>query len=138
MNVKEWKTYLNKIAEKISSYPECQELFEGIGQVTFQYKITDKPEYSFYQEYTESEMKNTVGVIKNPAVTHIMTLQVMQDVFAGKINPIDATAEGKYAIEGNMAKLLKASGFIPYIKKAHLEITEAEAESEPEAEFETE
>ncbi len=123
MNVKEWQTYLNKIAEKVNSYPECEELFEGIGQVIFQYKVTDIPEYSFYQEYTGSTMINTVGVIDNPIVTHIMTFEVIQDVFAGKVNPIDATAEGKYAIEGNMAKLLKASGFIAYIKKAHSEIS---------------
>ncbi len=122
MNVEEWKNYLNTIAKKINSYPECKEFFEGIGKVTFQYLVTDKPEYSFSQEYTGDKMRITVGVIDNATVTHKMTLEVIQNVFAGIINPIDATAEGKYAVEGNMAKLLKASGFLPYIKRAHSEI----------------
>ncbi|MFX0102725.1 MAG: SCP2 sterol-binding domain-containing protein [Candidatus Hodarchaeota archaeon] len=124
MNVEEWQDYLNKIAGKVNSYEECVELFEGIGETVFQYKVTDKPEYSFYQEYKGMKMKNTVGFVENPVVTHIMKLQVIQDVFNGKVNPIKATAAGKYAIKGSMAKLLKASGFIAYVKKAHSEIME--------------
>lgn len=108
---------------KINSYPECKEFFDALGEVTFQYKVTDHSEYSFYQEYTDSKLYIYVGTIDNPTVTHIMTFDVIRGVFAGDINPIDATAEGNYAIEGNMAKLLKASGLIPYIKKAHLEIS---------------
>lgn len=108
---------------KINSYPECKEFFDALGEVTFQYKVTDHSEYSFYQEYTGSKLIMHIGTIRNPTVTHIMKFNVIQGVLAGTINPIDATAEGNYAIEGNMAKLLKASGLIPYIKKAHLEIS---------------
>lgn len=91
--------------------------------MTFQYKVVDKQEYSFYQEYTNSRLIIHMGTIENPTVTHIMKFDVIRSVFAGTINPIDATAEGNYSVEGNMAKLLKASGLIPYIKKAHLEIS---------------
>ena len=123
MNNDEWNDYLQKIAEKINSYPDCKEFFEALGEVTFQYKVIDKPEYSFYQEYTCLKMIVHPGTIEDPTVTHIMKFDVIRGVFAGTINPIDATAEGNYAIEGNMAKLLKASGLIPYIKKAHSEIS---------------
>ena len=123
MNKDEWNEYLQKIAEKINTYPECKEFFEALAEVTFQYKVTDKPEYNFYQEYTGSNVNINLGIIENPTVTHIMKFDVIRGVFAGNINPIDATAEGNYAVEGNMAKLLKASGLIPYIKKAHSEVS---------------
>ena len=123
MNTDEWSNYLQKIADKINSYPECKEFFEALGEVSFQYKVTDEPGYSFYQEYKGLQLYIHVGTIDNPTVTHIMKFDVIRGVLAGTINPIDATAKGNYAIEGNMAKLLKAAGLIPYIKKAHLEIS---------------
>ncbi|MFW9864603.1 MAG: SCP2 sterol-binding domain-containing protein [Candidatus Thorarchaeota archaeon] len=123
MNKDEWNDYLQKIAEKINSYSECREFFEALGKVTFQYKVTDKPEYSFYQEYTPTSLQIHLGTMQDPTVTHIMRFDIIREVFAGNINPIDATAEGNYAVEGNMAKLLKAAGLIPYIKRAHTEIS---------------
>lgn len=123
MNKEEWIEYLKKIAEKVNSYPECKEFFEGIGEVTFQYKVTDKPECNFYQEYTGSGMIVYPGNIENPTVTHIMAFDIIRGVFDGTVNPIEETAKGNYSIEGNTAKLLKAAGLIPYIKKAHSEIT---------------
>ena len=124
LNQNEWFEYLQKIAEKVSSYPECKEFFEGIGEgVTYQYEVTDKPEYSFYQEYTGVKMIVYPGTIDNPTVKHIMKFDVIRGVFDGSVNPIDDTAKGNYSIEGNMAKLLKAAGLLPYIKKAHSEVS---------------
>ncbi len=124
MNNEEWIEYLKKIADKLNLYPECTEFFEGIGpDVTFQYKVTDKPEYNFYQEYTGSKMIVYPGNIDNPTVTHIMAFELIRGTFAGTVNPIEETAKGNYKIEGNTAKLLKAGGLIPYIKKAHSEIS---------------
>lgn len=124
MDPEEWFEYLKKIAEKVSAYPECQDFFEGVGgEVTFQYRVTDKPEYTFYQEYTGTGMIAHPGTVENPTVTHIMEFEVIRGVFSGTHNPITETSKGNYKVEGNTAKLLKAAGLIPYVKKAHGEIS---------------
>ena len=123
MNKDEWYSYLQKIAEKVNFYPECKEFFEGLGEVTFQYQVTDKGEYTFYQEYTGSKMIIHQGTIDNPTVTHLANFNIIQGVFAGTLNPIEETTKGNYAVEGNTAKLLQAAGLLPYIKKAHTEIS---------------
>ena len=123
MNKEDWFNYLEKIAEKLNSYPDCAEIFEGIGEITFLYKVTDKPEFTFNQEYTGSKMIIHQGEIENATVTHIMEFDTIKGVFAGTTNPIEETAKGNYAVEGNTAKLLKAAGLLPYIKKAHSEIS---------------
>lgn len=123
MNKEEWYEYLRKIAQKVNSYEECLELFEGLGVVTFLYKSTDKEEYTFWQEYTGSKMIIHQGTTNNPTVTHLAKFDVIRGVFAGELNPIEETTKGNYAVEGNTAKLIKAAGLLPYIKKAHTEIS---------------
>lgn len=122
MKKEEWFTYLQKMIDKLNSYDECKDLIRGVGQATFQYEITDYEDYSFAQEYDGTKIVLHRGFISNPTVTHSTTLEVMRGVFAGTINPIDATVEGKYKVKGNMAKLMKSQGILAYLKKAHSEV----------------
>ena len=52
-------------------------------------------------------------------LTHKTDFETHKNVNAGTNNPIQATMEGTYAVDGDMTKLMACSPLIPITTKAH-------------------
>lgn len=123
MDREEWFNFLRKLyEEKISSYPECKEFFKSIGEMTFQFEFEDKPDYSFWQEYTGEKIVVHEGKHPNPTLTGTTTINVFMGTLSGEVNVMNAAAEGKYKMKGHMGKLMKMSGILPYVEKGYKEL----------------
>jgi putative sterol carrier protein len=54
-----------------------------------------------------------------PKLIHKTDFDTLNKVNAGEINPVQATMDGTYAVDGDMAKLMACSPLIPVTVKAH-------------------
>jgi collagenase-like PrtC family protease len=118
----EWEQYLSDFFKVYNELPELQPMLVPIAPLLFQYKISDRPEMSYWQimkkdkviwgmgEYSEDEI---------PKVIHKTDFATIKKVNSGESNPIEATMAGTYIVEGDMAKLMACAPLAPLNGKVH-------------------
>ncbi len=118
----EWEAYLTSFMKAFNGLPELKTQLKSISPLFFQYKITDKPEMSYWQMFMENEVQWGMGSRAEPdipTVIHKTDFETIKKVNSGESNPVQATMKGTYVIEGDTAKLMACTPILPLNAKAH-------------------
>lgn len=121
-NETKWEQYLTSFMTAFNALPELKTHLKSIAPLFFQYIITDKPEMSYWQLFTENEVRWGMGLGEKPdipTIIHKTDFETIKKVNSGESNPIQATMEGTYVVEGDMAKLIACTPILPLNAKAH-------------------
>ncbi|MFX0103726.1 MAG: U32 family peptidase [Candidatus Hodarchaeota archaeon] len=128
MNTKEeWEAYMTKYMKAYNELPDLANLLAPIAPLVFQYKITDRPEMSYWQNITPTMMDWGMGEYSGPEapmIIHKTDFDTMQKVNSGESDPIQATMAGTYVVEGDVTKLMSCATLLPLNAKAHAKTLE--------------
>ncbi|MFW9771537.1 MAG: SCP2 sterol-binding domain-containing protein [Candidatus Heimdallarchaeota archaeon] len=119
----EWKQYLSRFMKAYNELQGLAQLLEPVAPLVFQYKITDKPEMSYWQFINKSKMDWGMGQYsgtKVPIIIHKTNFETIKKVNSGESDPIQATMSGSYVVEGDVSKLMACAPLLPLNAKAHL------------------
>ena len=118
----EWEAYLTKFMKAYNELPDLKALLEPIAPLVFQYIITDKPEMNYWQLMLKEKMEWGMGEFSgpdHPTIIHKTDFKTVQKVNSGESDPIKATMEGAYVVEGDVQKLMACAPLLPLNAKAH-------------------
>ena len=122
-----WEAYLARFVEAYNALPELPPLLDSIAPLLFQYRITDKPEMTYWFKIGKAAISWGMGEYQGagvlPTIVHKTDFKTMKKVNSGETDPIKATMEGTYTIEGDVAKLMACAPLIPLSAKAHANAT---------------
>ena len=125
MNTKEeWETYLSRFMDAYNDLPDLKPILEPIAPLVFQYIITDNPEMNYWQYVESDRMQWGMGEYSGPEapkIIHKTDFETMKKVNSGESDPIQATMEGTYVVEGDVTKLMACAPLLPLNAKAHAE-----------------
>ncbi len=123
----EWEAYLSRFVNAYNALPELAPLLDKIAPVLFQYRIIDKPEMTYWFRIGKEDISWGMGEYQGaavlPTVVHKTDFETMKKVNSGETDPIKATMEGTYTIEGDVTKLMACGPLIPLSAKAHANAT---------------
>lgn len=118
----QWKNYLTKFMKAYNSIPELSSLLPSVEPLIFQYDITDHPEMNFWLLFGKDKVTWDMGQNQQkeiPKLVHHADLATVKLVLAGEKDPISATAEGIYMVDGALDKLMACTPLLPLLGKAH-------------------
>ena len=118
----DWIAYLTQLTKELNNLSELPPLLENISPVIFQYILTDRPDLNYWHYFKKDGVTYGLGEINEenvPILSHKTDFETHKNVNAGTNNPIQATMEGIYAVDGDMTKLMACSPLIPITTKAH-------------------
>ena len=125
MNTKEeWEAYLTRFMKSYNELPDLKPILEPMAPVIFQYIITDNPEMSYWQLIEKDRMRWGMGEYSGPdapKIVHKTDFETMKKVNSGESDPIQATMEGNYVVEGDVTKLMACAALLPLNARAHAE-----------------
>jgi hypothetical protein len=117
-----WHGYLERFVRALGSLPEAAPLLKAVAPLVFQYKITDRPEMNYWQLMEAGTIRWGPGEYQGnplPTVIHTTDFETIKKVNAGESDPIQETMSGRYAVEGDVSKLMACAPLIPINPKAH-------------------
>jgi len=123
----EWKTYLEKFMKAYNELPELSSLLKPIAPLVFQYQIKDRPEMNYWQLMEENKINWGMGEYSGPDVpkiVHKTDFDTMKRVNSGETDPIRATMEGTYVVEGDVNKLVACGPLLPLNAKVHSKVVQ--------------
>jgi len=112
----EWEAYLSRFMNAYNELPDLALLLEPIAPLVFQYVITDKSEMSYWQLVEKDRMRWGMGEYKGPdapKIIHKTDFETIKKVNSGESDPIQATMEGTYVVEGDVTKLMACAPLLP-------------------------
>jgi MoaA/NifB/PqqE/SkfB family radical SAM enzyme len=117
-----WEAYLERLTKALNDIPDLSPVLNNIAPVMFQYEISDRPEYNYWHIFEKDKVR--LGLGKNTGdnflrLIHKTDFDTLNKVNAGEINPVQATMDGTYAVDGEMSKLMACAPLIPLTIKAH-------------------
>lgn len=125
MNTKEeWAAYLTRFMKAYNELPDLKPMLEPIAPLVFQYIITDDLEMSYWQLIEKDRMDWGMGEYSGPdapKIIHKTDFETIKKVNSGESDPIKATMEGTYVVEGDVSKLMACAPLLPLNAKAHAE-----------------
>lgn len=119
---KDWSAYLNRLTNVLNNLSELPTILETISPVIFQYHFSDRPDLNYWHYFKKEGVSMGLGEIDEnniPKLIHKTDFDTHKNVNAGTNNPIQATMEGIYAVDGDMTKLMACAPLIPITTKAH-------------------
>ncbi len=121
-NEDDWNLYLTQLTKELNNLSELPPILENISPVIFQYQISDRPDFNYWHYFKKEGVSLGRGEINEenvPILIHKTDFETLKNVNAGTNNPIQATMEGTYAVDGDMKKLMVCAPLIPITAKAH-------------------
>ncbi|MBD3196644.1 MAG: hypothetical protein GF317_16430 [Candidatus Lokiarchaeota archaeon] len=121
-NEEDWKDYLQKFMIALNELSELQSLIPKLSPLIIEYKISDDSRMNFWQGFIDSRMDWGFGDYSGsdvPIMVHKTTFDTIQNVLSGTTDPIKATMDGKYTVEGNTEKLMECVPLINLYANAH-------------------
>ena len=118
----EWESYLTSLLNIYNDLTELKPLLPPVAPLIFQYIITDKPEMNYWQFIDKMQVKWGMGEYSGPTapkIIHKANFETIKKVYAGKADPIQETMAKRYAVEGDMTKLMACVPLLPLFGKAH-------------------
>jgi len=119
----EWESYLTSLLNAYNNLTEVKPLLPPIAPLIFQYIITDKPEMNYWQFFDNTQVKWGMGEYSGPTapkIIHKANFEIIKKVYAGEADPIQETMAKRYAVEGDMTKLMACVPLLPLFSKAHV------------------
>ncbi|MFX1374170.1 MAG: hypothetical protein ACFFA0_00010 [Promethearchaeota archaeon] len=123
----EWEAYLTSFMKAYNELPGLSSLLQPIAPLIFQYEITDKPEMNYWQKIEQDKMDWGMGKYSGPdvpTIIHKTDFDTMKKVNSGESDPIQATMEGTYVVDGDPTKLIACAPLLPLNPKAHAKAME--------------
>lgn len=124
----EWQEYLSNLMKALNELPELESVIKVLNPLILQYQITDDSNMDFWQGFENSKMEWGMGQFNGsdvPKLIHKTDFDIIKKVMSGEINPIQATMDGKYAVEGDTEKLMDCIPLITLYAKAHENVMKA-------------
>ena len=120
---KEWDDYLSRFNEAYLGLPEVPGIVENIKPLVLQYRVTDDSTKDFWQVFDTNLEWGTGDSPKEglPTMVHKTSAETIQKVLFGELDPMKATMDGLYAVEGDTSKLMECVPLLPLFAKAHAE-----------------
>ena len=118
-----WTDYIGKLTKEFNDLPEVKPLLENVEPTIFQYSLNDHPELNFWHSFDKNGIRGGMGENTEDKdyilLIHKADFDVVRKVFSGEQNPVQATMAGLYVVDGDMAKLMACSPFLPLQVVAH-------------------
>lgn len=105
---------LKNLVKSLDTLPDLKKEIVGINK-TFQFNVSDGS--PFYVQAGEGEVKIVEGTIQSVSATITSTEQVLNDLFSGKLNGVQAFMQGKLKISGDIFAVQKLSNDIMKARK---------------------
>lgn len=121
-NRADWEAYLERLTKALNDLPELTPILNDIAPVIFQYHISDRPEFNYWHVFEKDKVRWGMGENTEENITkliHKTDFDMLNKVNAGEVNPIQATMDGTYAVDGDPMKLVACSPLVPVTVKAH-------------------
>jgi hypothetical protein len=122
----EWDSLLRKVYRKISSDPRCAGILKDVGQARLQFVLTDRPDLSFWEEYSGDEVVHHLGVADAPSVEARTTSRVLIGTLLQQISIMEAAADEAYEMRGDTETLMRCANLLPYVMAAFSEAVKEE------------
>jgi radical SAM protein with 4Fe4S-binding SPASM domain len=121
MKLDEWNNYLDKLTQAMNNNTKIGPVIESISPLVFQYSISDNPEYNYWHKFDAGKVSFGIGTIQEslPTIHHKTDHNTLIKVNSGETNPIQATMDGIYVVEGDTTKLMACAPLIPITVEAH-------------------
>lgn len=111
-----WFAFLKELFEqKVSNNPRSKEVLQHIGEMTYQFKFTDRHELNYWEEYTGNEIVAHEGVTDSPKLVAVTTSEAYVGVISGEVSTMEAMAEELFDIKGDPAKLMAVANILPFV-----------------------
>jgi MoaA/NifB/PqqE/SkfB family radical SAM enzyme len=120
--VEDWKSYLEKLTGQINSFPDVQDALQQIGPVLFQYRLKEGDDYNFWHLFNKDQVVLGYGENKDnyeSTLYHTTRLDTLYNINAGLTNPVQATMEGIYSVDGATNRLMDCVPMLQFTIKAH-------------------
>ncbi len=117
-----WKEYLKKFVKAYNTLPELSSILPSVAPLIFQFDITDQPGMNFWFLFNNDKVTWDLGQNKAkdiPTLIHQADLATIKMILAGKKDPIAATMEGTYKVDGALNQLMVCTPLLPLLEKAH-------------------
>ncbi|MFW9864609.1 MAG: SCP2 sterol-binding domain-containing protein [Candidatus Thorarchaeota archaeon] len=123
LDLAKWTDYIKKLTKEFNALPEVPPILSSIEPTLFQYNLNDHPELNFWHAFDKNGIKGGMGENTEDKdfirLVHKADFEVIRKVFSGKLNPVQATMDGIYIVDGDMAKLMACAPLLPLQVKAH-------------------
>lgn len=126
LDITKWTEYIERLTKEFNDLPEVKPILAGIEPTLFQYNLNNHPELNFWHAFDKNGIRGGMG--ENTKDTHFIKLihkadfEVIRKVFSGEQNPVQATMDGIYVVDGDMTKLMACVSLLPLQVKAHEKI----------------
>jgi len=118
----EWRSYLEDLTNKINSFPDVQNTLADLGPILFKYKINEGDSYNFWHLFGKEKVVLGFGekIFENtPTLIHTTGLETLYNINSGQANPVQATMEGLYSVDGATNVLMDCVPMLQFTIKAH-------------------
>ena len=123
-----WTEYIERLTKEFNDLPEVPPILASIEPTVFQYSINDHPELNFWHAFDKNGIRGGMGENTEDKdfikLIHNADFEVVRKVFSGEQNPIQATMDRIYIVDGDMAKLMACAPLLPLQVKAHEKVVQ--------------
>lgn len=118
-----WTEYIERLTKEFNDLPEVPPILASVEPTVFQYSLNDHPKLNFWHAFDANGIRGGIGENTEDKdyikLIHKADFEVIRKVFSGEQDPIKATMEGIYVVEGDMTKLMACAPLLPLQVKAH-------------------
>ena len=118
-----WTEYIEKLTNEFNDLPEVPPILASIEPTVFQYSLKDHPKLNFWHAFDKNGIRGGIGENTEDKafikLIHKADFEVIRKVFSGEQDPIKATMEGIYVVEGDMTKLMACAPLLSLQVVAH-------------------
>ena len=123
-----WTEYIERLTKEFNDLPEVPPILASIEPTIFQYSLNDHPELNFWHAFDKNGIRGGMGENTEDKdfikLIHKADFEVVRKVFSGEQNPVQATMDGIYIVDGDMAKLMACAPLLPLQVKAHEKVVQ--------------
>lgn len=111
----EWARILAQVFQHVSEDPRCKPILRSIGPLRFQLVLTDRPELSYWEEYTGERVIPHLGVTEDRAVQASTTFPMLTGTLLREVSLAEAAAEEAWEIKGDTEALMRCANLLPFV-----------------------
>jgi len=121
MTLEEWNNYLKILTQAMNDNEKILPVLKSVSPLVFQYSIADNPNFNYWHKFESSGVSFGIGTIQEsmPTIHHKTDQNTLIKVNSGETNPIQATMDGIYVVDGDITKLMACAPLIPITVEAH-------------------
>ena len=122
ITTEEWGRLLAQVFQRVSAEPRVKPILEAIGPLRFQLLLTDRPELSYWEEYTGDRVVPHLGVTQERSVQAATTFPMLTGTLLRRVSLMEAAAEEAWDIKGDTEALLRCANLLPYVMTTFSEV----------------